>query len=70
MAVSREGDLELHEGAGVPPLLLAYGLACSGHLYQVGIMCLALTHSAEKGQKAQFLSLECHHFVGKKTEIR
>lgn len=48
-------------------LLLAHGFACSVHPYQVNIMCLALTHSLEKGQKAQ--SLECHHLVKKKQKV-
>lgn len=58
-----------YEGARVPPLLLAHGFACSEHPYQVNIMCLALTHSLEKGQKAQSLSLECHHLVKKKQKV-
>lgn len=67
----QQGGLEPHEGAGVPPLWLAYGFTCPVHLYQVNIMCLTLVRSLEKGQKAQFcpwnvLSLECHHLVEEK----
>lgn len=65
----QQGDLEPYEAAGVPPLLLAHGFACSVHPYQVNIMCLALTHSLEKGQKAQSLSLECHHLAKEKQKV-